>query len=360
MSQNYVVSPGVILKEYLSSRNITQKQLAQETGKTEKQISNLVNGKIKISEDLALKFEKIFEDVKAEFWMDLENSYRLYLLRYKEKKFLNLSILSKQYSFKAIFSGLNLSLEEQASRMLKILEVNSFDEVKTKIAGLNYCFMEDDGEKEAIYLWLKLCEEEIEIQNNLEKMPKFSESQFNESIPSFKDLIFTQDFEIACKNLRRFLNELGVALVILEAVPNSKIRGSTSRNNNNPVIFLSTRFKSLDSFYFALLHEIFHIKKGDTFSISPENEDELEINSVTRDYFIDKDAYQKFIDDHPTQELIKEEDIIVFSKQQKVVPDILIGFLEHDKIIDYQKFNYLKEKIGGVKNVRTSFKKSTI
>jgi addiction module HigA family antidote len=360
MSQNFVVSPGVILKEYLSSRNITQKQLAQETGKTEKQISNLVNGKIKISEDLALKLEKIFEDVKAEFWMDLENSYRLYLLRNKEGKFSNLSIVSKQYSFKTIFSGLNLSLEEQASRMLKILEVNSFDEVKTKIAGLNYCFMEDGGEKESIYLWLKLCEEEIEIQNNLEKMPKFNESQFNESIPNFKDLILTQDFEIACKNLRRFLNELGVALVILEAIPNSKIRGATSRNNNNPVIFLSTRFKSLGSFYFALLHEIFHIKKGDTFSISPENEDELEINSVTRDYFIEKDAYQKFIDGHPTQELIQEGDIIVFSKQQKVVPEVFIGFLEHDKIIDYQKFNYLKGKIGGVKNVRTSFKKSAI
>ena len=65
-----------ILKEYMESRNITQKDMAESIGVSEKFVSNLINGKSKLSEEVALNLEKIFPDIKAEFWLDIEQNYR--------------------------------------------------------------------------------------------------------------------------------------------------------------------------------------------------------------------------------------------------------------------------------------------
>lgn len=350
MGQNFAVAPGTILKEYMDTRGITQKELANITNSSERHVSNLINAKTRLTEEFALKLENVFEDVKAEFWMELESAYRLYLLRNEEQEFLNLKQLSEDYNFKYIFKGLKLSLKEQALKILELLQANSFEEVENEIKNISYSFMEDGGNKKAIYLWLKLCEEEIEVQNDLQSLPRFSIDNLKKQVDNFKKLMYTQDYDVALNNIMKFSNILGIAVVVLDAIPNSKVRGATRIIDNRPVILLSKRFKRLDTFYFAFMHEIAHILHGDVsadkYEVSMIDDEELNANSFARDYFIDPDEYNKFIDKHPNQEKLEEEDIIVFSKKNKIIPDILLGYLEHDGIIkDYSKFHYLKGKI---------------
>ena len=85
---DYFIKPGEILKEYLQSRNITQKDLARITVHSEKFISNIITAKAKITEVFALKLEYIMPDTKAEFWMNLETTYRLWLLKNKRNDFM--------------------------------------------------------------------------------------------------------------------------------------------------------------------------------------------------------------------------------------------------------------------------------
>jgi len=87
---NYIVTPGRILKEYLITRGITQKQLALHIGMSETFVSKLINNKARISAEVAIKLEDVFEDVQAEFWLDLEKHYQLRTIRNK-----NLVIISK-------------------------------------------------------------------------------------------------------------------------------------------------------------------------------------------------------------------------------------------------------------------------
>lgn len=84
MALNYTVTPGTILKEYLVVRKITQKKMAQIIGMSEKFVSNLINDKARISVPIALKLELVFDDVKAEFWLDLEKHYQLKIARNKK------------------------------------------------------------------------------------------------------------------------------------------------------------------------------------------------------------------------------------------------------------------------------------
>jgi len=84
MNINYYVPTGTILKEYLLANNITQKDLSIKSGVSEKYISNLINGETKMTEEFAIALEKIFKDVPAMFWLNLEAKYRLALAREKD------------------------------------------------------------------------------------------------------------------------------------------------------------------------------------------------------------------------------------------------------------------------------------
>ena len=76
-----VISPGEVLKDYLKRNNMTQRQLALIIDVSERYLSTIASDKHKMTENIALKLEKAFEGVKAEFWMKIEVAYRLHLLR---------------------------------------------------------------------------------------------------------------------------------------------------------------------------------------------------------------------------------------------------------------------------------------
>ena len=79
------IPPGKTIKEILLNKKWTQRELARRTGYSEKHISNIINGKKGISVEAALRLEKAL-GMPAEFWLKLENDYRLTLARIEQEK----------------------------------------------------------------------------------------------------------------------------------------------------------------------------------------------------------------------------------------------------------------------------------
>ena len=349
MSYNYFISPGSLLKEYIFSNGFSQKDFANKIGLSERRLSNIINDKAKIDIDLALKFETIFKDVKAEFWIQANAQYYLFLERnHIEIGEEELRNVSKIYQFDFVFKGMKITQNEKARRMLSLLQAHTFSEANQMASNLSYSFMEDGGKKEAILVWTKMSEHEMESQNDLNKLTKEKLKHFFDNsvleLQFLKKLLLTEDYSLAEKNIRRFLEINGIGLVLQDAVPSSKVRGATKMFDEVPYIFLSSRYKRLDIFYFAFLHEIFHILDG----ISGKEENsyffdfegiEDEINDKTRDFFVDKKEYSTFLKGEISEYSIRE-----FSQMQKVIPSVILGFLTHDKVctdIDYARFNDL-------------------
>src|SRR5258706_10024104 len=69
--------PGEFIKEELEARGWTQEDLADITGRQSSIISGLVNGKRAVSPDIASELAAAF-GTSAQFWMNLETSYRLF------------------------------------------------------------------------------------------------------------------------------------------------------------------------------------------------------------------------------------------------------------------------------------------
>lgn len=58
MNKNYRVHPGIVMKSILLSINKNQKWLATEMNMNKTVISNILNGKRKVTKNIAISFEK--------------------------------------------------------------------------------------------------------------------------------------------------------------------------------------------------------------------------------------------------------------------------------------------------------------
>ena len=75
-SETYIaIPPGETIKEQLEDRDMSQKEFARRMDLSEKHVSRLLNGKVGLTHDTALKLESVL-GIKAEFWNNLENRYR--------------------------------------------------------------------------------------------------------------------------------------------------------------------------------------------------------------------------------------------------------------------------------------------
>ena len=74
LSHDLKIHPGETLSEALQDRHMSQKELSELTGMTEKLIDDVVNGKSNISPDFAERLEDAF-GVDRSFWINLQTNY---------------------------------------------------------------------------------------------------------------------------------------------------------------------------------------------------------------------------------------------------------------------------------------------
>jgi HTH-type transcriptional regulator / antitoxin HigA len=77
---DWVSPPGETIMDLLDEREWTQTQLAKRLGYSEPQVSQLINGEIAISTEIAYKLVEIFGST-VNFWLKLEAIYRSQLAK---------------------------------------------------------------------------------------------------------------------------------------------------------------------------------------------------------------------------------------------------------------------------------------
>lgn len=346
----FIVKPGEVIKEYLDDRNITQKEVAQRIGISEKHLSNLLNGKTRLTEDMALKLEKIMPDVQASFWLHYEVKYQEYMAREKEKynlKEADLEAIAERFHFKEVFKRSNKPLVEQAIDMLKLLGVTDFDRFKSALP-LGMEFMQDGGEEEAAVVWIKQCEQAAEEQNKPLDGVMFNPKTLEDALPRIKNIALNPDVDDSINSCRKCLNRCGIYLVVMPAIVNSKIRGALTTYKNHPAVFLSKRYKTHDHVWFTIVHELAHLLLHyDTSNIliseedlSSEDHKDKEANKFARDFLVNPDDYAAL----GNHEQFTEQVITKFARKQNVHPGMIVGFLQHDGLIPFEQMNGLKSK----------------
>lgn len=168
---------------------------------------------------------------------------------------------------------------------------------------------------------------------------------------------FTQQLQSICA-------KYGVAVVFTQNLPKAPISGATRWFHNKPIIQLSGRFRTNDHFWFTFFHEAAHIilhGKKDIFLENVEGteidqEKEEEANAFAAKILLTENELYDIIDAAP----LDEEMIYEFANKFRTPAGVIIGRLQHLKLIPFHIGNGFRQKIDLFKLVLKQIEKDKV
>src|SRR3990167_8992337 len=127
---DFAVHPGETLREELETAHVSQVELAQRIGISEKHISQIINGESSITPDMAIKLERSL-GVEAEFWANLQKNYDVTVARIESEQKLSKEVEeAKKFNCYGELVALGCvknsrNLREKAENLLSFFGVDS-------------------------------------------------------------------------------------------------------------------------------------------------------------------------------------------------------------------------------------------
>jgi HTH-type transcriptional regulator/antitoxin HigA len=337
-----VAPPGRIIRRELEARGWTQKDLAHIMDRPEQTISQIVNGKKRITPETALQLAAAF-GTSAELWLNLEASYQLHQAR-EEEEHPEISRKSRLYSLvpfteicKRGWIRCIGTLEEMERELCDFLGIAT----PSDVPQLAVSFRQSDiGDPEVAgeIAWVKRVERLAQRQS----VGEFDQERLRAAMP---DLLGCAARVQDVSRVPAFLHDLGVHFVVVPHLPKTYLDGAAFKLNGHPVVALTLRYDRIDNFWFTLLHELAHIVADhaggylDNLDEESESPEEIEANRMARDWLIDREALTSFVGD--VDPYFSESEIRYFARSQDRHPGIVLGRLHYEGLVPYQNLRKL-------------------
>ena len=340
--------PGQYVGELIEDYNITQKEFAERLGVSAKTVSKLVNAEESISKETAHKLAKL-SGVSMQTWLNLQNAYDVKVAEIVEQKELEEGsekeicemIDFKYFKEKGYVPDKRYSLKEKIIELRKILGVASLENLTSFNHLVSYRNTREFTTKSIVNSNIML---ELAFKKARDKTTtKLNRRKLERSLPALRKLT-RQDPEVFPQRLYDILLECGVVLVGLPALPNANLNGATKKfSNGSALLLLTDRNKASDIFWFSLFHEIGHILENDFSSDEGNSESYLrseeQADQFAKDFLIRPEDYQSFVG----KGNFDKTDIICFAEEIDIHPSVVLGRLQNEGILGFDRFRELKE-----------------
>ncbi len=335
------IPPGATIREQLIDRRMKQKEFAARMGLSEKHVSHLLNGKVELTQDVALRLEVVL-GIPAGFWNNLEAIYREKIERLNDSNFPDSEweIASRFPYAKMAKSGWVKTTREKKQ---KVMELRRFFEVARldylgdrQLSGIACRKLgSNDSSDYSLIAWTqKVCIEARKI-----KCGPLNISKLETWIPELRKMT-TWTPDKFCRVLSSTAAGYGLAIVFLPHIDGSYLHGATFRDGSRAVMGLTVRGKDADKFWFSLFHELYHIISGSrTSGQNALTDEESAADNFARDTLMPPDQYHKLI-----QQPLSEQRIVRFAQDIGIAPGIVVGRLQKEQVIPYTRYNQLKER----------------
>jgi len=297
-----ITPPGRILRTELQERGWSQKDLSDIIGLSEKAISGIVNGRKQITPETAIKLSAAF-DVSAQFWINLEATYRLRLAEQENSESKEIAQKSQLHSFAPVnelkkrgWISASNSLDEQADSLRTFLDISSFDPAALQLTEINFrhSVTREPGQL-AAYSWVQRVKQLAAEQRIT---ATYSKQNLETLIP--KLLTFSQEPKNVAM-VPSFLSDLGVHFVIVPHLPQTYIDGAALlQKGSRPIVALTLRHDRIDAFWYSLIHELAHIvleHHGQNIDRIDGKDDEEELFADAKHDLVEEEA-DKWASEH--------------------------------------------------------------
>jgi HTH-type transcriptional regulator / antitoxin HigA len=351
--------PGEMVQEYLELNGWSQRDLARRTDLAPKTISEICNGKAPITPPTALAFERVFRR-PAHLWLNFQRQYDEAQARAKEsERFFKWSDWLRKFPLKEMRER-NFAIPEGTSDMDSLLNffgVSSPESWRTVWDAYSVSYRQTHAFKvreESVAAWVR----EVEIQARAFPLRNFDEHLFVASLPKLKSLSRLRVDESMISVLQETCANFGVAVVIVPELPNTGISGCARwLTDTKALVGLTLRYKTDDQLWFTLFHELGHIllhRNKKLFVVDNAAEDlidrvvdpemqkfESEANQFSSDTLVPPTELSEFL----RKKEFTSESIYSFAERIGVGPGIVVGRLQHDKILKPHQGNAFKQTL---------------
>jgi HTH-type transcriptional regulator/antitoxin HigA len=342
--------PGDTLLALMEQRELTCETLARKLGAAPSMVQGLLSGAVPVDERLAAALSQHVGGTRA-FWINRQTKYVQALSRAAEavpkdtgsqwvKQFPHRDIssygwlhtTSKEELIKAYLAyfGVNTP-EEWSDRYERSMRETAFRTSPTFISKVG-----------AISAWLR----RGEIEATAITCAVWNPKRVKIALAEMRVLTKAKSPAYFLPRLRKLCAEAGIAVMFVRAPAGCRASGATKFiSRNKAMVILSFRYLSDDHFWFTFFHELGHLllhKSSMTFvdgepGISGELE--AEANAFAADVLIPPGRREELMDISA-----KSARIIRFAYSVGVSAGIVVGQMQHRRIIRPNQMNFLKRR----------------
>lgn len=334
------------LKDYLDFNNISNKDFANRIGISQKHLIDILSGNCELSSTI-IDSISIVTNIPSDYIYRLELNYKFEetITKYlKENKITETKYLNK-FHYKYLIDNSWVDFVDKDDKMeiikdiLKYLRVKSPDkvyEIDEKIF-----FKSNNDKPELLLLWLEKCYRKTLKQD----VKDYSKENINVLVKYIRSIAKENKFNE--DELIKKFNENGIALVIQEDIPGSKIRGAFKVHKEVPAIYITYKHRRIADIYFALLHELAHCKR-DFNKAKSTNLVSFDDRYADEEIYADNQAYDWMVDREYYNTILNDENYDISKEENYPKSFIVYRLAKDDNIkyssVEYQKYNIILDK----------------
>ena len=350
-----VSPPGETLNDLLEERGISQKLLSLRLGRSEKNLSQIVNGKAPITSELALDLERVL-GTPARFWLAREARYQEWLSRSSVPEPTEADLdwaRSFTYPKMAEYGWVpaTSNAREKFSHLLSFFGVVNRPAYVAWAANLSpqYRRSETSIDKDhLIAAWLR----QGEIDAEEVDAGSYDERGFGDAVDHARTLTFASPKEFV-PELKKAFAKSGVVLLFVPELPSMGVSGATRwLTPSKALIQITLRYRTNNHLWFTIFHESCHILKHQKRAVYLETKgnkspEELEADAFAANHMIPASPFRRFVD----AGAFDKANVEAFAKSIGISPAIVVGRLQRDELVPWESpLNGLKVKFQWTKD----------
>lgn len=347
--------PGEYIRDELEARGWTQGDLADILGRTEPQLSDLINGKRTVTLTTAKELAAAF-GTSAQVWLNLETTFQLWRDQTEqtavERRAQLYALAPVKDMIKRGWIEASSDLDILEKQILDFLGIDKVDASPDLLGAAARTSTAGTTLSPAQIAWLVRARQ---LARAVDARP-YSAAGLPPLVVNLRSLMGHAE-EI--RRVPGVLAEAGIRFVLVEHLPRTRIDGGTVwLDGEMPVLAVSTRYDKIDAFWFTVMHELGHISQDGEAERLPRLDVDLiagpgqersshELAEATADGFateclVPQDELDEFI--QRVGPLYSHRDIRGFAARMKVHPGIAVGLIHHSQH-NWEQFNGFLVKI---------------
>lgn len=339
--------PGVTIRERLEDLKVDTPEFAHLLGEPIHVVARLLDGRQEITVDLARRLASTL-GASSEFWINRDCQYREDLVRVATDDWLQELPVAKM----AEFGWLDDRGDDWASRVdecLSFFDVNDvaawrstyeplLAEARMRISPTRA------RSGAAVAAWLR----QATRQADELAVDVWDPDKLRAALPELRKLTRRKDPADFLTRLQELLADVGVALVVVRALPGCPASGAARKlPGNAALIVVSMRFLVDDQFWFTVFHEIGHLLLDhadrpildDPGADETDSSQEREANEFAAEVLLPASLRA----DVPAGALGHRQ-IVALARRAGVSPGVVVGQLQHDNRISQKHLNSVKRR----------------